>query len=90
MNDDELLEELAKRVRNGKIKVSSKYYYDIDEIRFIFEGENTVKSFFNCLNVEKQFNYYQNYKTYCQPLQNQLEQKKEIKKIENLKINNKI
>ena len=76
ISNDELLEELTKRVKLGKIKVKPTYYYRFDEIGFAFESEEVGKTFTSPFDMEKQFRYRQNYLNYCLPLQNQVNLKK--------------
>jgi len=85
ISNDELLEELAKRVVIGEIKTSSIYHYDTDKIVARFETNNSIKDFISKLDIERQFRYYKNYETFCLPLVEEKQKRENDKKLEILR-----
>lgn len=85
ISNDELLDELFKRVIIEEIKNRSIYYYETDKIVARFETDNIIKEFITKLDIERQFRYYKNYETFCLPFIEEKQERKNNKKIEILK-----
>ena len=85
ISDDELLEKLAKRTMKGEIKFTSAYFFVNDILEVRFETPEIKATFPLYLNVEKQFNYYRNYRNYCLPLVENKQKEKNDKELEILR-----
>jgi len=85
ISNDELLEELFRRVVIGEIKTSSIYYYETDKIVARFETDNSINDFTSKLDIERHFRYYKNYRTFCLPLVEEKQKRENDKKLEILR-----
>jgi hypothetical protein len=85
ISNEELLDELTKRVANNDIKVGIIYYYNEEKMVFRARTETKAIEFYQSWDIKESARYRQNYEDYCLPLVEHQERKKYHKKLELLR-----